>query len=516
MRNPFSSVGDKSPDALTIMAQDLSDDTDATLGSTEKQATEQDSAVLSSPSPTPEVPYSIFSRKEKWFIVAMVAVAGLYSPLPANIYFPAIPQMAEAFHKSTDALNQTVTAYLVMQGISPMLWGPLSDRYGRRPVFLACLVVLIGSCVGLALCPLDAFWLLIVLRCLQAAGCASTIALGAGVIGDISTPEERGGYFGMFNLGPMIAPCIGPAVGGAIAENLGWRSIFWALVIMAALCFVFILCFLPETLRNLAGNGSVSLGGVYRHLIPVVGRKIEASPPNLQIRRRPSINPFVIFTYPDVVISLSFTGIVYAVNYTITATISSSFADIYPWLSETAIGLCYLPTGFGMIAGSTLTGKLLDREYARAKRRMGVEVIDITFPKEYARLRTMPLHLVVFVCCVVAWGFCIQHKAPLAVPLVLQVILGYTSISILNTTMTLMIDVLQTRSSSATACTNLVRCLLAAVLVSVINRMTTRLHPSWSYVLLGGICALLLPLMYVEMKLGPRWRIKRDSKALEI
>jgi hypothetical protein len=59
-----------------------------------------------------------------------------------------------------------------------MLWGPLSDRFGRRPVFLVCLVILIGSCIGLALCPTDAYWLLLLLRCIQASGCASTIALG--------------------------------------------------------------------------------------------------------------------------------------------------------------------------------------------------------------------------------------------------------------------------------------------------------------------------------------------------
>jgi predicted MFS family arabinose efflux permease len=63
---------------------------------------------------------------------------------------------------------------------------------------------------------------------------------GAGVTGDIATPEERGGYFGLFNLGPMLAPCIGPAIGGALAQNLGWRSIFWALVLMSAICMVLI------------------------------------------------------------------------------------------------------------------------------------------------------------------------------------------------------------------------------------------------------------------------------------
>lgn len=60
-----------------------------------------------------------------------------------------------------------------------MIWGTLSDRYGRRPQFIGCMLFLAATCVGLALTPTDAFWLLMLLRCLQAFGSASTIALGA-------------------------------------------------------------------------------------------------------------------------------------------------------------------------------------------------------------------------------------------------------------------------------------------------------------------------------------------------
>ncbi|KAF1917802.1 major facilitator superfamily domain-containing protein [Ampelomyces quisqualis] len=455
-----------------------------------------------------EAPYSIYSNKEKWTIVGMVALAGFYSPLPANIYFPAIPTLAKAFHQSTEAMNQTVTIYLIFQGLSPMAWGPISDRHGRRLVYLVCLAILILSSIGMAVCPTDQFWLLLFLRCFQSGGSASTIALGAGVIGDISTSSERGGYFGMFNLGPMLAPCLGPSLGGVLSQELGWRSIFWCLVIMVAVCLLSIALFLPETLRSIAGNGSIPVPKRLRAIVRIVGRKVshEAFDPATQTQAKHSVNPFVILTYPDVIVLLTFTGIVYAVNYTITATISSSFAKIYPDLSETVLGLCYLPTGAGMMIGSTMTGKMLDWEYNRIKRSKGEE-----FTIEYARLRIMPFYLGLFIVCVMGWGWSLQARAHIAVPLGLGTILGWTSIGILNTTMTLNIDILQSRSSGATACTNLVRCSLAASMISVIDRMTNAMGDGWTYTFWGGICALLLPLMFLEIRMGPKWRVKREA-----
>jgi MFS family permease len=102
-----------------------------------------------------------------------------------------------------------------------MIWGTISDYFGRRPITAACLLVLSLSCIGLALVPTSAYWLLMILRCLQAAGSASTIAIGniylflklflfsmsvgAGVIGDISSRAERGVFFGFFMLGPLVS-----------------------------------------------------------------------------------------------------------------------------------------------------------------------------------------------------------------------------------------------------------------------------------------------------------------------
>ncbi|KAL4937757.1 major facilitator superfamily domain-containing protein [Aspergillus oleicola] len=484
-------------------------------------------------SPPVSSSYSIYTRKEQWILVTLVACAGLFSPLPANIYFPAIPTLTSVFNRSVEDMNLTVTIYLIFQGI---------NGDGDPPLYLVCLSILTASCIGLALCLTSAYWVLLLLRAVQAGGCASTITLGAGVIRNIAAADERGGYFGMFNLGPMLAPCIGPAIGGALSDYLGWTSIFWFLAICSGCCLLLIFVCFPETLRAIVGDGSIPpKNPLSRPLLRIVGRHNKGNENQLDVitsqqspaaahaepspTKRHGSNPFKLLLYPDVALTLAYTGIIHAVNYTITTTISSSFADIYSSLSETALGLCYLAGGGGMILGSTITGKLLNRDYTKIKKRfaersnnanddIGSDGNENGVPIEYARLRMRPVLLLLLVGCVLAWGRLLERKVHLAVPMVLQVILlttllGYTSISILNATMTLMIDIAKAQGSGVIACTNLVRCSLSAILVSFIDSATRRLGFGWTYVLLGAICALILPLIFVEMKMGPQWRAKR-------
>jgi hypothetical protein len=194
--------------------------------------------------------------------------------------------------------------------------------------------------------------------------------------------------------------------------------------------------FLPET-TNTRWNGSIYLSALYSPLVPIVGRgNHTSSQDGTEGTRRRFANPFLLFMYPDVTITLIFTGIVYAVNYTITATISLSFADAYPYLTETDLGLCYLSTGGGMIVGSTLTGQLLDHEYHVVKDNImrehqnDLEGTKFNFPIEIARLRTMPIHLGVFTACIIAWGWCLEKKVSIAAPLVLQILCKFVLCSV--------------------------------------------------------------------------------------
>ncbi|KAF8349672.1 MFS general substrate transporter [Amanita rubescens] len=488
--------------------------------------------------------YSIYTRNEKWFIVSLTALAGLFrqarpdircvsasgclrifnSPLTANIYLPAIPEIAIAFHKSTELINVTVTVYMVFQGVAPMIWGTLSDIYGRRLIFLACLLVLALSCVGLALVPTSAYWLLVLLRCCQAAGSASTIALGAGVIGDISTREERGGFFGLFTLGPMVGPAIGPVLGGVLSNYLGWRSIFWFLCIAATTCLIVMILFLPETLRAIVDDGSITPPVLYRPVISLIGRDRDRVD-MIQRPTRVKHNPLRLFMHADILGLLAVNAIINSSYYVVLATISTLFQEAYPFLNETTIGLCFLSSGGGMIVGSFTMGKMLDWEYQTFKRKaisqaaVGNEkhdseeqvTRDNMFPLEKARLRLLPFLLVVYVIVCAGYGWCLEKKSIIAGPLILQFVMSYMAIVVMNSTSTLMIDLVPAQGSSITACSNLVRCTSGAVFVSVVQLMINKIGTGWTYVVFAGLLSLAIPLIQFVIFIGPSCRLKRSQ-----
>lgn len=461
-----------------------------------------------------EEPFSVFTRSEKWLIVSLTALAGLFSPLTANIYFPSLPSLSRDFNKSLELINLTVTMYMIFQGISPMIWGPLADRRGRRPVYVACLLTLALSCVGLALVPTSAYWLLMLLRCFQAAGSASTIALGAGVIGDISTRQERAGFFGVFTVGPMIGPAIGPVIGGVLSDKLGWRSIFWFLVIASSACCFVMLCLLPETLRSLVGNGSIRPSRIYRPFLPIILRPSvwkSSRAASSTASEKVTGNPFGLFRNMDIVLLLCLNAIINSVLYGVITTLSTAFEATYPFLTESTIGVSFLACGGGMSIGSVVNGWVLDREYQAVKRRVGTEDREV-FPIERARLRLLPVVITVLAAATAGYGWALQAKANIAVPLVLNIFVGFGTIVGMNSTSTLMIDLFPEQGSSITACNNLVRCVVAAGLVSGIQPMINAIGYGWTYVFIAGLAAISVPLLYVQMYYGPRFRLDRHNR----
>jgi MFS family permease len=118
----------------------------------------------------------------------------------------------------------TVTSYLILQGLSPSIWGAVADFHGRRVIYILTFIIYLGACIRLA--ETKNFYQLVILRCLQSSGSAGTLVIGAVVVGDITWHEERGGYVGVYQACTLSFIAIGPILEGVLAQTLGWKAIF--------------------------------------------------------------------------------------------------------------------------------------------------------------------------------------------------------------------------------------------------------------------------------------------------
>ncbi|KAI4794103.1 MFS general substrate transporter, partial [Aureobasidium sp. EXF-8845] len=405
--------------------------------------------------------HSIFDKRQKVIIVSIVSIAATFSGFASNIYFPALPTIAHDLHVSIELVNLSVTAYLVFQGLAPSIWGPISDVKGRRIAYVGTFLVFLGSCIGLALTP--NFATLIVLRCLQSAGSASTIAIGSGVVGDITTREDRGGYMAVFQAGLLAPVAIGPIIGGSLASALGWRSIFWFLAIYCGIFLLFLILLLPETLRHKVGNGSRYASGLFaRYPLVFYQKKTKMhleSEPMTSTENKPHKN--VDITQPlrilfskqasPIIICLA---IHYAVWQMSITAMSTLFLEVYH-LSETQIGLTFLANGTGSILGTLSTGKILDLDYKRVKKdyESGAEMLGAmnekpSFPVEKARLRLIPVFSLLQALSVLIFGWMIRYHVHISVPIITTFITGWCAVSAQSLVMTYLVDIFQDRSAA--------------------------------------------------------------------
>ncbi|KAI4248381.1 MAG: hypothetical protein L6R42_009269, partial [Xanthoria sp. 1 TBL-2021] len=203
----------------------------------------------------PPSPYTLFTSSHRRLIVSILILTMLASPLTATIYLPLLPLLAAHFHVSLQAINLTLTLYIVFQAISPLLFATASDTFGRRPIYLITFSVYSLASLGLAL-NRTSYAGLLVLRAMQSLGASAVLAIAYGVIADLCVPSERGAMQGPAMGAANLAVSIGPVVGGWVALGSGsYEWVFWCLVIYGGSVVVIVGFGLPETARNVVGNG---------------------------------------------------------------------------------------------------------------------------------------------------------------------------------------------------------------------------------------------------------------------
>ena len=259
-------------------------------------------------------------------ITLILLMAG--SMLSLNMFLPSLNQMAEEFGVSYAVMNLSLSGYLAVTAVLQVIFGPLSDRYGRRPVLLGSAVIFVIASIGCVL--VTNIWAFLILRIFQGAIIAGS-ALSRAVIRDMMSAKEAVGVLGTTAMAMAIAPMLGPIIGGFLDQTFGWRATFYLYILIGFGLFALIWADLGETNKN----------------------------PSDTFRQQFS-------TYPELLKSKLFWSYAICLSFSISCFFiflsgAPLIADIVLGLPPTHLGFYMGSITMGFVIGSFLSGRLIDR-----------------------------------------------------------------------------------------------------------------------------------------------------------
>lgn len=187
-------------------------------------------------------------------------VLGLLSaigPFAIDMYLPALPSIGQSLGASMAAVQLSLMAFFVSMGIGQIIYGPVSDMFGRKaPLYFGLLLFAAGS-IGCALAP--DVQTLVVLRFIQGLGACAGMVIPRAIVRDLHTGHDAARLMSLLMLVFSVSPILAPLAGSFLIEWFGWRSVFWAVTVAAALGLALLATSLPET-RPAADRVNSSVG----------------------------------------------------------------------------------------------------------------------------------------------------------------------------------------------------------------------------------------------------------------
>ncbi len=179
-------------------------------------------------------------------VVAILGLLAAYGPVSIDMYLPALPALAADLGATAEAAQATLSATFIGFALGQLLMGPLSDRFGRRPILLYGSALYVLSSIGCAV--IGDIGTMTGLRFLQAIAASSGVVIARAVVRDLFDVREAARVQSLIMLVMSMAPLLAPFVGGYVLTWFGWRVIFWILALFGAVCLLTVLRGLPESL----------------------------------------------------------------------------------------------------------------------------------------------------------------------------------------------------------------------------------------------------------------------------
>ncbi len=183
-------------------------------------------------------------------VATLILMAGV-GALSLNVFLPSLPSMAEHFGVDYSLMQLSVSLYLAMTALVQIVIGPISDRYGRRPVVIGMVATFIIASLGAIFAP--SFSVFLACRLLQTS-IATGFAMSRAIVRDMVPQDQAASMIGYVTMGMSVVPMVGPAIGGQLDEAFGWEASFWLLAGSGTVLLVLVILDQGETYTRREGG----------------------------------------------------------------------------------------------------------------------------------------------------------------------------------------------------------------------------------------------------------------------
>ncbi|KAI0889348.1 major facilitator superfamily domain-containing protein [Annulohypoxylon maeteangense] len=438
----------------------------------------------------------------KWLVLLQVSFLAMLGPFNSSVVNPALVPLAALFKVPVGSAPLQTTTTIILAGVAPLFFAPLSNIYGRRPVYMLSTIVGIVATVGSGVATSWAG--LIIGRVFSGIGTGAGMALGAATVNDMFFLHERGTKMGVWTVFLNNGAHAGPIIGGYLAQKAGVRWCYYLPAIVNSVAFVIMLFALPETLF------SRSKENLARHKERTYPQMLFSFSRNALLDRRLHIRdlvrPFEMLKYP----SISLTFIYYIVSFCFSSilpavTVAILFTNIYHFQSG-VIGLMLgLPLLIGSMLGEIMSGPFSDWVVHRYAERHGGK------RKPEARLIASLGSMLLCPAGIIIYGVCLQRRTHWIGPVMGMAIASFGLQLVTTVSYTYCSDCYKPQSAEIGSLYNFGRQTFAFPIGFYALPFANRIGVQWAWITLALITALTSIGIIVLMFKGEQWR-KRLGK----
>jgi multidrug resistance protein len=465
-------------------------------GGADKTTTEQDPNVVDWDSKDDPERAVNWTNKKKWANMAIIGSVTFLTPLASSMVAPGVPLILQDFHSTNETIGSLVVSiYILGYAIGPLFIAPMSEVYGRLPVYHANNILFIIWTIACAVAP--NIGSLLFFRVLAGIAGSCPITIGGGSIADLFIQQERGAAMALFALGPLMGPVIGPVAGGYLSQAEGWHWVFWVITIAAGLACMSSITFMRETYEPVLLQKRVN--------------KLKKETGNQQLRSkldsgltvreyftRALIRPTKMLVFSPIVLSLSiYMAVVYGYLYLLFTTLTLVFERDYHFSSGN-VGLVFLGIGVGSLLGLLIFGLASDRIVKRMSAK-GEMKPEYRLPPLIPGSLCIPIGLFWY-------GWSAEAHLHWIMPIIGTMFVGLGLLATFMPIQTYLVDAFTIHAASAIAANTVLRSLVGAFLPLAGPSMYAKLGLGWGNSLLAFIALALSPISWIFFKYGERIR----------